>query len=116
MCQFQENRSFRNIQGRIYKKIDGSEEGEEIVISDAQETKIFWTDIWGQKVEHNMDATCLREIKKDMNEKNKQTRLQISQEKQKKILNNIPTWKATRPDGVQRFCLKKFTSLHKNLA
>ena len=36
-------------------------------------------------MEHNKDATWLREIKKNMNGKNKQARVQISQEKLKKI-------------------------------
>ena len=40
---------------------------------------------WDQEVEHNKDATWLREIKKNMNGKNKQARVQISQEKLKKI-------------------------------
>ena len=35
----------------------------EIVIPDAQEAKILWTDILGQKVEHN--ATWLREFSTD---------------------------------------------------
>ena len=54
---FQQNRLFRNNQGYFYKQIDGSKEGEEIVIPDAQEGKTFWTDIWGQEVEHNKNAT-----------------------------------------------------------
>ena len=45
MSQFQQNRSSINNEGRFYKQIDGSEEGEEIVIPDAQEAKAFWTDI-----------------------------------------------------------------------
>ena len=48
------------------------EEGEKIAMPDAQEAKTFWTNIWGQEVEHNKDATWLREIKKAMNEKYKQ--------------------------------------------
>ena len=115
VSQFQQNRFFGNNEGRFYKQIDGSEEGEEIVIPDSQEAKTFWTDIWGQEVEHDKDATCLREIKKDMNEKNKQARVQISQEKWKKILKKIPNWKTPGPDRVQGFWLKNFTSLEKNL-
>ena len=103
VSQFQQNRFFRNNEGRFYKQIDGSEEEEEIVILDAQEAKTFWTDIWCQEVEHNKDATWLREIKKYMNGKNKQARVQISQEKLKKILKKIPNWKAPGPDGVQGF-------------
>ena len=71
VSQFQQDRFFRNNESRYYKKIDRREEGEQIVIPDAQEAKTFWTDIWGQEVEHNKDATWLREIKKDMNGKNK---------------------------------------------
>ena len=41
VSQVQQNRFFRNKEGRFYKQIDGSEEGEEIVIPDAQEAKTF---------------------------------------------------------------------------
>ena len=115
MTQFQQNRFFRNNEDQFYKQIVESEEGEEIVIPDAQEAKTFLTDIWGQDVEHNKDATWLKEMKKDINGKNKQARVQISQEKLKKILKQIPNWKAPRPGGVQGFWLKNFTSLHKSL-
>ena len=67
VSQFQQNSFFKNNEGRFYKQIDGSEEEEAIVIPDAQEAKTFWTDIWGQEVEHKEDATWLREIKKDVN-------------------------------------------------
>ena len=50
-----------------------------------------------------------------MNGKNKQARIQISQEKLKKILKKIPNWKAPGPNGVEGFWLKNFISLHKNL-
>ena len=66
-------------------------------------------------MEHNKDTTWLTEIKKDMNGKNKQTQVQISQEKLKKILKKILNWKAPGPDAVQGFWLKNFTSLHKKL-
>ena len=81
MSQFQQKGFFRNNEGRFYKQIDESEEGEEIIIPDAQEAKTFWTDIWGQEMEHDNDVTWLRESKKDMNEKNKQARVEILQEK-----------------------------------
>ena len=45
MSQFQQNRFFRNNVGRFYKQIDGSEEGEEIAMPNAQEAKTFWVDI-----------------------------------------------------------------------
>ena len=45
MSQFQRNRFFRNNVGRFYKQIDGSEEGEEIAMPNAQGAKTFWADI-----------------------------------------------------------------------
>ena len=65
LSQIQLNRFFKNNEGCIYRQIDGSEEGEEIVIPDAQEAKTFWTDIWGQEMEHNKNVKWLREIKED---------------------------------------------------
>ena len=50
---------FRN-EGQFYKQIDRSEEGEEIVTHNAQEAKTFWTDVWGQKMEHIQDAMWLK--------------------------------------------------------
>ena len=64
LSQFQQNRLFRNIEGKFYKQTVGSEEGEEIVMSDTQEGNTFWTSIWGQEVEHNKDATWLRKLRK----------------------------------------------------
>ena len=81
----------------------------------AYKMKTFWTDIWGQEVEHNKDVSWIREIKKDMNGKNKQTWVQILQEKLRKVLKKISHWKASGPDGVQGLWLKNFTSLYKNL-
>ena len=49
VSQFQRNRLFRNNEGRFYKQIDGSKEGQEIVILDVHEAKTFWTDIWPKK-------------------------------------------------------------------
>ena len=114
MSQFQKNRIFINIVGQFYKQIDGREEGEEIVIPDAQEAQTFWTDLWAQEVEHNKGATCIKEIKKVMNEINKQAQVQISQENLKRILKKVLNWKAPGPDWGQGFCLKNLTSLHKN--
>ena len=53
VSQFQQNSFFINNEGWFNNQVDGSEEGEEIVIPDLQEVKTFWTDIWGQEVELN---------------------------------------------------------------
>ena len=41
VTQFQQNRFSRTNEGQFYTQIDQSEEAEEIVIPDAQETKTF---------------------------------------------------------------------------
>ena len=82
-----------------------------MVVPNAQEAKTFWTDIWGQEVEHNNDATWLRKFKKNINGKNRLVRVQILQEKLNKILKKISNWKARGPDGVQKFWLKFFYQL-----
>ena len=53
VSQFQQNRFFINNKSWFNNEVYGSEEGEEIVILDAQEVKTFWTDTWGQEVELN---------------------------------------------------------------
>ena len=108
VSHFQQNRVFRNNDSPFYKQIGESEKGEETVIPDGQEAKTFWTDVWGQEVEHNKNSTWLREIKKDMNGKNEEAPVHILQEKLKKILKKIPcilkkVKKAPGPDGVQGF-------------
>ena len=82
-----------------------------MVVPNAQEAKTFWTDIWGQEVEHNNDVTWLRKFKKNINGKNRLVLVQILQEKLKKILKKILNWKARGPDGVQKFWLKIFYQL-----
>ena len=52
----------------------------------------------------------VKRIKKDLNGKNKQVHVQISQEELRKILKKIPNWKAPGSDGVR---VKNFNSLHK---
>ena len=108
VSQFQQHRFFRNDEVWFYKQIDGGEEREEMVVPNAQEAKTFWTDILSQEVEHNNDATWLREFKKNINGKNRLVQVQILQEKLKNILKKISNWKARGPDVVQKFWLKNF--------
>ena len=49
VTQFQQNSFFRDNEDQFRSQIDGREEGEEIVIPDAQEAKTFWTEIFGTK-------------------------------------------------------------------
>ena len=64
MSQFQQNMSFRDNEGEFYKEIDRSEEGEEIVIPDAQEAKTFWTDIGVNKWNLIRMELCQKKIRK----------------------------------------------------
>ena len=50
-----------------------------------QEEKTFYTDIWGRKMEHNKDATWLREIKKYEWEEQTDTSTDFSQKAEEVI-------------------------------
>ena len=50
-----------------------------------------------------------------MNVERGQREVNITREKILKILERVPNWKATVPDGVQAFCLKSCKSMHQYL-
>ena len=61
---------------------------------------------------HNKNAKLLKYFKISMNGKPKQEELIINSGKIQNVLSKIPNWKTPGPDGVQRFWLKNFKSMH----
>ena len=74
-----------------------------IKVQDAEECTKFWGDIWSVEKEHNRSAVWLKELKKEIDCKMKQTQdtMKIDTEKVKKQSRKLPNWKAPGPDGVQ---------------
>ena len=111
--QYQHNRMFKNNESRFYQKLNNDEgQNNENAIPDADESKRFWSDIWGKEVKHNVRAEWLNDFKQEMGDIPKQQRVEITEPKLKKLLRKIPNWKAPGPDGLQGFWLKNFTSMH----
>ena len=98
--QYQQNRMFRNNESRFYKQLNiDTDRTNENVIPDADESRKFWSDIWGNKVERNREAEWMNDFKMGMEDTPKQQKVEITEVKVKKMLRKIPNWKVSGPDG-----------------
>lgn len=64
--QYRQNRLFQIDQKKLYQELNGEVRAEN-VIPNAEESKKFWSDIWGVKKEHNRNAEWLQNIKTERN-------------------------------------------------
>ena len=113
VSQYQQNRLFRNNEGRFYQQLNNESEHLENEVPDAETARNFWSDIWSKEVQHNKNANWLHEFRNEVENTSVQESIDITDEKVKDILKRMPNWKAPGPDGVQGFWLKNFTSMHK---
>ena len=102
---------FQNNQRKFYRELNQEGERRDDDQSDAEESKMFWGDIWSESVDHNIDAKWLKDLPSEVNV-TKQEKMDITKENLKKILGRMPNWKPPGPDIVQGFRLKNFSSLH----
>ena len=103
--QFRQNRLFQTDQGKLYKELNGNET--ENLVPDKEEARTFWEGIWRVEARHNNEAEWLENIRREKDNLGKQEKTEISSNKLKKIMKNIPNWKSPGPDLVQRFWIKK---------
>ena len=80
-----------------------------------EESEQFWSNIWGNEVQHNKDAEWLKELKDECGE-TRQDDIVIDFAMVTAQAKKIPNWKAPGPDGVQEYWIKKLTSLHDRIA
>ena len=78
---------------------------------DAEESKMFWGDIWSESVDHSRDTKWLKNLQSEVSV-TKQEKVDVAKESLKKILGRMPNWKSPGPDLVQGFWLKNFSNLH----
>ena len=102
---------FQNNQRKFYRELNQEGERRDDDQPDAEESKMFWGDIWSESVDHNIDAKWLKDLPSEVNV-TKQEKIDITKENLKKILGRMPNWKPPGPDIVQGFRLKNFSSLH----
>ena len=113
--QFNQNRLFQNNQKKLFEKIEGIERMSDVT-PDADETKKFWSGIWGKDVLHNEGAEWLQGVEKEVERVVKQQEVLINVDMVTKQLKHIPNWKAPGPDGLQGYWLKHLTSVRHVLA
>ena len=114
--QFQQNRTFSTNQGRFYKNLNSGNEEAASEVPDANEAKAFWSNIWSQEKQHNGQAQWIEDFKEECEGKEKQGKIEITEEKMMKIIRKMPNWKAPGPDGVQGYWVKNFKCIHTTLA
>ena len=75
--QYRINRLFQQDQKRVYQQLNGKIESREK--ADTEESKRFWSNIWGTEKSHNKNAEWLKELIAERNEI-KQGNIQITPE------------------------------------
>ena len=114
--QYRINRVFQQDQKKVYQELNGlSRTKNEGVSPDAEDSKKFWSSIWGNEVQHNKNAEWLKELKEECGEAN-HVDMMITFASLTERAKKIPNWKAPGPDGVQGYWVKKLTPLHERIA
>ena len=111
--QYQINRMFQHDQKKVYQQLQSCSRIESQSPT-ADDSRKFWSDIWDNKRQHNKRAELLEELRNNkpsvlLND------IEITTRMVKQQVKMIPNWKAPGPDGVQRFWIKKLTSLHERI-
>ena len=84
-------------------------------IPGADQSRVFWNDMWSESIEHNRNTEWQKKLKEENNYQ-KQEFLVITKDVVFKQSRKIPNWKAPGRDGVQGFWIKKLTNLHERTA
>ena len=114
--QYQQNRTFRNNQGKFYQDLNRGGKHVQKGVPDLEAAKKFWEGIWGAEKVHNDSAEWLEQFRNEMKRQRvEQGVVNITDNKIQHVLKKIPNWKAPGPDGVQGFWVKNFRSMHKPL-
>ena len=111
--QYSINRLFQQDQKRVYQQLNGKIESSKK--PDTEESRRFWSNIWGVEKSHNKNAEWLKELRAERNEI-KQGHIQITTEMITQQTRKIPNWKCPRLDGVQGYWLKNLPVLRERIA
>ena len=111
--QYRINRLFQQDKKRVYQQLNGKSESSKN--PDTEESRRFWSNIWGTEKSHNKNAEWLKELRAEQN-KTKQGNIQITTEMVTQQTRQVPNWKCQGSDGVQGYWLKNFAALHERIA
>ena len=103
---------FQDDQKRVYQQLNGKIESSEKL--DTEESRRFWSNIWGTGKSRNKNAEWLKESRLERSNI-KQRNIQITTEMVTQQTRQVPNWKCPGLDGVQGYWLKVFPALHKRI-
>ena len=107
--QYMINRLFQQDQKGVYQQLNGKIKRNEK--RDTEESKRFWSNIWGTGKSHNKNAEWLEELRSERN-KIRQGNIQITTKMVTQQTRKFPNCKCPGLDGVQCYWLKIFPALH----
>ena len=102
-------------QKKVYNKFNGHIGSSNGDITNAEESRTFWSGIWSVEKEHNKEADWLNDLKDEM-VKLEQPNVVIKEDKVKKQCSKMPNRKASGHDGVQGFWIKRLDKMHERIA
>ena len=88
----------------------------ESVISDAEQSRRFWSDIWDQAVTHRENTDCLKRVENELGKLTVQDGIHIEIKKVRKQIRKMPNWKSLESDCVQGYWIKNLSNLHNSKA
>ena len=112
--QYKQNRLFIIDQKILFAELNGKTK-ESNEIPNADQIQVFWSGIWSESKEHNINTERLKKLMEENNYQ-KQECLVITKDMVSKQSRKIPNWKAPGRDGVQGFWIKKLTNLPEEAA
>ena len=102
---FVQNRLFQSNQKLLFEKIEVKSRQNDVKPS-AEESRKFWSNIWSQNVEHDINAEWISKFKESVSERRKQEDIMIDPVRLRQQLGKLPKWKACGPDKVYGFWIK----------
>ena len=114
IIQYRQNRMFAVDRKKVLNELNGEARGQNVFPS-AEESRKFWSEIWGIRKEHNRQAEWLNELKRRQNNV-RMEEAEITTETVKSQSRKILNWKTPGRDGVQGYWIKNLTSMHERIA
>ena len=80
------------------------------------ETELYWKGIWEKESSHYIHAQCPVDLREDHSHLPEQDPVNITMVDIQERVSGGKSWKASGPDMIHSYWLKKLTALHECLA
>ena len=114
ICQFKQNQQFRTNQHLFYNNLMNPNH-HKTVHPNKMDTLQFWKNLWDDPIEHNRNATWIKDIEKSIKVE-KMPDVLITADIIKQQIKKVKNWSAPGVDEVHGFWLKHLISLHSRLS